>query len=313
MIILIKKYYDLENLVRTSIEPRIIGVFFHPFKLSNEKYLILTYIPKSFNPPHVVNYQGHWKFYSRNSKGKYPMDLGEVRNSISLSDSLSDKIRNFQLERISRIISNDISIPLVDDPKMIVHLIPLISFDKGSRIDLSSYVDNYSKLKPLFDSASFQRFNLDGLIVYSATSDHLTSDAYSILFHNGIIESLNGRVLSFYGRNKKAFPIRAIQEGLFNHVESYLEQLNSLGIFSPIVLYVTFLGIKGYSFDSNDPFFYVGQPVDRENLFLPEVIINDYEENISKILRPVLDSLWQSFGYSKCRDYDENGEWLLNK
>lgn len=72
----------LENLLRSSIDPRIFGVYFQPLKLLNGKYLIAVYIPKSFNPPHVVNFQGHWKFYSRNSAGKYPLDVTELKSII---------------------------------------------------------------------------------------------------------------------------------------------------------------------------------------------------------------------------------------
>ena len=100
--------------------------------------MIAAYIPQSFNPPHVVNFQGHWRFYSRNSAGKYQMDLNEVRESISVADNLTERIKNFRFERVSRIISNDVYVPLVESPKIVLHLLPLVSLEKGTRLDLRS-------------------------------------------------------------------------------------------------------------------------------------------------------------------------------
>src|SRR5690606_17050660 len=111
-----KEILRLENILRTSIEPRIFGIYFHPFKLSNNNFLIIIYFPKSFNPPHVVNFQGHWRFYTRHSNGKHQMDLSEVKTSLNLSENLGERIKNFRLERISRIISNDVNVPLIDSP-----------------------------------------------------------------------------------------------------------------------------------------------------------------------------------------------------
>lgn len=301
----------LENLLRTSIEPRIIGTYFHTLKLLNGKFLIAAYIAKSFNPPHVVNFQGHWRFYSRNSAGKYPMDLGEVRSSIILAEHYAERIKNFRIERVSKIISNDVNVSLVDSPKIVLHLLPLASFEKGYKLDLSVYLDNYQNLRPLFDNISFQRYNLDGVLTYSTIADFRTADSYLLLYYNGILETVNARILSLYDESRKRFQIEAIEKGIINELKRFLAELNSLDISCPIVITVSFLKVNGFNMDSNN-FNYISQhPVDRDHLFFPEVLINDYSEQIELVIKPIFDSLWQAFGFSKCRHYNDEGEWIL--
>jgi len=306
-----KEILRLENILRTSIEPRIFGIYFHPFKLSNNNFLIIIYIPKSFNPPHVVNFQGHWRFYTRHSNGKHQMDLSEVKTSLNLSENLGERIKNFRLERISRIISNDVNVPLIDSPKIVIHLLPLASFDKGHRLDLSVYLNNYQNLRPLFGSTSFQRFNLDGFLTYSTTSDYKTAEAYLLLFYSGIIESINAITLTLYGQSRKSFQIEAFAKGIINELYRFLDELKNLNVNCPIILMITFLSIKDYWMDSSNPYLHADNSVDRDILLLPEVIINDYSERVELLIKPIFDSLWQAFGFSKCRHYNDKGEWVL--
>jgi predicted HTH transcriptional regulator len=65
----------LENLVRNGIEPRIPSLNIQPVPLSNTRTALVIRVPKSWSNPHRVRYQGHDKFYSRNSAGKYQLDV----------------------------------------------------------------------------------------------------------------------------------------------------------------------------------------------------------------------------------------------
>lgn len=302
----------LENLLRTSIEPRIIGTYFHPFKLSNSRYLIIAYIPKSFNPPHVVNFQAHWKFYSRNSAGKYPMDLGEVISSISLADHLYEKIKNFRLERISRIISNDLPIKLSETPKLVLHILPLSSFEKSFNVDLSMYLYEYQNLRPIFNGISFKRYNFDGLLTFSTMSDFKTSDAYLLFFHNGIIETVSANILTRNdGYRQKTIHIESFSNAFINEASRLLDEIINIQINTPIVISLSLLSVRDFGIFSSNPALPTDQSIDRDNLFLPEVLLIDFNEKIETILKPIFDSLWQSFGFSKCRFYNDNGEWIL--
>jgi predicted HTH transcriptional regulator len=76
---------QLENLIRDGIGPRIWGVRSLPLQLRSGKHALVLRVPRSFSRPHVVTRKGHWRFYARSSAGKYPMDVGEVRQAFVLS------------------------------------------------------------------------------------------------------------------------------------------------------------------------------------------------------------------------------------
>jgi hypothetical protein len=79
---------------------------------------------KSWAKPHVVNYQGHWRFYARNSVGKYPLDVLELKSAFLATTALGERIRDFHFDRISKIESNETPLLLADKARVILHTIP---------------------------------------------------------------------------------------------------------------------------------------------------------------------------------------------
>lgn len=77
----------LENIIRDGIEPRIPGIQTFPVSISGGKVAIIIWIPRSWALPHMVTYQGQSRFYSRNSAGKYPLDVSELRALFSISET----------------------------------------------------------------------------------------------------------------------------------------------------------------------------------------------------------------------------------
>lgn len=60
----------LENIIRDCIEPRIPGIHMRAIPLQTSTVAIIIRIPRSWALPHVAKFEGHWRFYSRNSAGK---------------------------------------------------------------------------------------------------------------------------------------------------------------------------------------------------------------------------------------------------
>src|ERR1700752_4086540 len=95
----------LDNLLRDGIKPRLYMAPIQPVSLRAQEVAIVIRIPKSWAAPHVVDYQGHWRFYSRNSSGKYPLDIGEVRTAFALTETIGERIRDFRAEQLGRIVA----------------------------------------------------------------------------------------------------------------------------------------------------------------------------------------------------------------
>jgi len=206
----------LENLLRTSIEPRIIGTYFHPLKLSSGKYLIVVHIPKSFNQPHAVNFQGHWRFYSRNSAGKYPLEVSELRSLMTLSSTVRERIRNFRIERISRIKNGDLQIPISNEPKFIYHMIPLSSFSTDTIIDLAKFERANFKYELFYNLPKL--FNYEGILIHNHKETY-NADMYIQIFRNGTIEVFASYL---HKADKKIIFRNGFEKEMIDHIPHYL-------------------------------------------------------------------------------------------
>ena len=49
--------------------------------------------------------------------------------------------------------------------------------------------------------------------------------------------------------------------------------------------------------------------IDRNNLYLPEVYLEDYCIPADGILKDIFDSIWNACGYKCDLNYDEQGVW----
>ena len=115
----------LEGIARSGIRPAIAGLESFAVSLANGRVSIVVRIPKSWNPPHQVVYQGSFRFYGRNTNSKYPLEADELRSIILLSENGAERIRNFRIERVAKIVANETSSPLEEGAKTITHIIPL--------------------------------------------------------------------------------------------------------------------------------------------------------------------------------------------
>jgi predicted HTH transcriptional regulator len=70
---------QLENIIRDGIAPRIAGVIFHEIPRSPDPPCLLLRVPRSWIGPHMVIFKNLSRFFSRNSGGKYQLDVGEIR------------------------------------------------------------------------------------------------------------------------------------------------------------------------------------------------------------------------------------------
>ena len=96
----------LENLLQTSVAPRISGIRFRRVTGFASGSVLIVRIPKSWAAPHMVTFRGATRFYSRNSTGKYPLDVYEIRSAFALSESLHERLSKFRDGRLASINSN---------------------------------------------------------------------------------------------------------------------------------------------------------------------------------------------------------------
>ncbi len=299
----------LDNIIRTGIQPRIPSVTIPPpIPLENSKVALIIRIPKSWVNPHRVIYDGHDKFYSRSSNGKYPLDVYELRIAFNLSETITERIRNFRLDRISNIIANETPVPLYDNAKIVLHLIPITSFNPAQSYDISKIASNPICMPPIYWGRLNARYNLDGYITYSEGNEG-KARSYAQFFRNGILEAVDGYSLRSYG-GRLTIPTPDYEIALIKSLTAHLSLFKSFNIELPIFIFLTLLGVKGYFMDAySDLDIDEIHTIDRDNLQLPEVIVENYDVSAEKVLKPCFDSIWNACGFPRALYYNDEGKW----
>lgn len=291
------------NILRDNISPRINGLQIQPVKVNEQGYAIIIQIPKSFNAPHMTVKQST-HFYIRSSTSSNPMDIGEIRSAFALSESLSEKIRRFRNDRIMLINSGDTPVPLRPGAKIVLHLI-------STNILSSQYIDikkaSSIRFRPLATTSCFSVFNLNGFVV----KRNLPGDksTYLQVFRDGAIESV------LVQNADKLIRITTIESEIIERVGQYLQNFNQLEVPLPIFIMLSFVNSKDYYLYLGDPRLNGIEfvPFDRDILLFPDIMIESYDVDVPKALKPMFDMVWQSAGVERCLNYDQDGNYTPSR
>ena len=298
----------LDSLIRDGIEPRIPSIHTKPIELSNSGIVLIIRISKSWISPHRVSFKGHDKFYSRSSNGKYPLDVSELRIAFNLSETITERIRKFRENRISNIFADKTPVTLYDNGKIVLHLLPIISFSSAQGYDISKIALNPGKMRPMYCVGWNHRYNLDGFLTYSVGREG-KSHSYAQLFRNGIFEAVEALLLMPHD-DDLLIPSIAFEEELIKSLPEYLSILKTLNVEVPISIFLTLVSVKGYTMALDRRWFArETYTIDRDALLLPEVVIESYDVSPEEALRPCFDSIWNACGFPKSLNYDDDGKW----
>ena len=312
----------LENIVRAGVAPRIPGVQIgEPIPLSNSRIAFVIQVPKSWISPHMVTYQGTSRFYSRNSAGKYPLDVQQLRSAFLSSEATTDRLKDFRAERLSKIISGITPVKLQPGLRIIVHVIPLSALDTRERFDGSALRQIHipGELQPIYSSHVYDsRFNFDGYLIAQAFESNSTVvAAYLQLFRNGIFESVN-TLLHRLPADPKSFPSFKFEGQLLQNLPRYFDAMKKLGVRPPVFLALSLIGISGYSMyvPPEAQWSYAhrtGGKIEDGSLIMSEVMVDTFESDLGEVLKPIFDAVWNAAGCEQSIYY-EGSKWTgMNK
>jgi len=299
----------LENMIRDGIEPRTPSYRIQPVELKNSKYVLIIRVRQSWIGPHRVIFNKDYQFYSRNSNGKHPLDVAELRVAFNLSETITERIRKFREDRLAKILANETPVPFYDNAKIVLHLIPVLSFNPAQSYGVSQIASHPGEMPPIYCSGWNSRYNLDGFLTFSGGQEE-KSHSYVQLFRNGIIEAVEGLLLEPH-EGKLLIPSIAYEEKLIKSLSDYLSRLKTLNVEPPIFVFLTLLGVKGYSMAVNTWRFWIHEvhTIDRDVLLLPEVIVENYDVRADQVLKPCFDSIWNACGFPGDLYYNDADEW----
>ena len=302
----------IEDLVRSSIDPRLVpGLKSQDIRLSNGRYVLILYVPRSWGGPHAVTFRGTFRVYGRGDKQNFLMDMQQLRQAILQSAFFEQQIRDFRRERLALIHTRtELPAPLDDGPLLVVHCAPTSAWSSGSVLDIVAAHREGNLLR--LSNPPVSRFNLDGFVRHPQKNSLHGISYYLQVFRSGIIEYV--RVLTPLGERSNEFPLAAIERFVMTTSIHALPALKTLGAAAPVWIMVSLTGLKGAKLVSRSTRFtgyeeFYNGLVDRDPLVLPEIMVNDFDADVDVALRPLFDMLWQSAGYPQCLHYDENGRW----
>jgi hypothetical protein len=314
---------DVETIIRDSIEPRLFAHTIREFRLESGRYVVVIHIPRSWNPPHRGLSD---QFYNRHSAGKGPLSVEQLRRVFTQSADNLERIRRFIRERVFLISAGEGAIALSPNtPKVILHLIPLVSFEGSLSLPIgSSLQQSFRNMQPFAAFSGWNRgFNADGLLwSYLQVEDKLNYGYYTQLFRNGIIEGAENhmiRVTQEHNTSQKIVPATFIERKVCENLADVFQDFRTIDITSPMVVSLSLTGVRGYSIYTSNLSFRASQAITQDTIFFPEVIVEEYSnllgdelsqsiEMIALKLKPIFDSLWQAFGYAGSPNFNGN-QW----
>lgn len=309
----------LESIIQSGIAPRIPGIFIRSLLLSNGAAAILIKVTKSWVSPHMVTLGGTSRFYSRNSAGKYQLDVHEIRSAVLATEALSNRIKEFRLDRINKVMIGDTPVPLPDGAKVVLHLIPINYFLSSNPINLAFAEENFHRLSnlssPNYSSPDSFRINIDGIVTFMTSRDE-SNLSYTQLFRDGSIEAVSHFLLSKERDDQSLIPSVYFEQAIMDCCSRLLGFQRASGIEPPTVIFLTLTGVKGYQMGVSQDVIFRMMPrithriIDREIIQSPDVLVENYEGVVlPTLLRPVFDSVWNAAGWIGSINYDESGDW----
>ena len=299
----------LENVVRTGIEPTVVGLRMKRVQVGSGDVIII-HVPRSFNPPHRVIFKNTNRYYSRNSSGSYELSLEELRILFGQQRTIEERAEAFVNTRFLKVQANAGAMPMpVEQGGMVMHLVPLPDFGADRRIDVAMLRQHDSAFCPIGASGYSPRVNLEGLVVYRGGA---VCHGYTQVFRHGSLEATSASVFSVYEGNR-SFGSIALPERIIRSLSSYIGGMKALEASPPILLQLSFFGMHGVQMGVDRMRVYdLPPPCDREEMHLPPTVITDYRDdgNYEQIVAEQMHFLWNAFSFERCFYFDKYDRWI---
>lgn len=294
----------LASLAHDGLEPAV-SLKFRQVDSSAGPLLVVR-VARSFAGPHRVKETS--KFHARVNAQTVELNVGQLRTAFLDESEGARRARNFRLDRIARILSNDGPVLLRPGARLVLHIAPVRSGNVP--VDVSLTDTTQREFTPI-DAGHYtrHRHNLDGLVAYVASGDAAVR-SYAILFREGQIESANVGLIGEW------VPHVAVETAVTLNAGRYIRILRRLGVDAPLAIGLSFLGANGLRMESgerpdwedDDKAF--PHAFDRSELLFPEVVV-DTDTLDAEQLKPVFDVMWQSAGWPGSANFHPDGTWKL--
>lgn len=307
----------LEDFIRQSIQPIILNIEFKLIEIEEGKCILIIRVPQSLIAPHRVEYKGHNKFFTRNNKGKYQMDVNELRVAFNSGLDMEKRIEDYKMNRYYEIIANKYG-KLIDDlPVFVIHYIPISAINGTftNNLSLSQIKDEMNNCSSKALGYGYSKnITIDGVTIEYKDNRSSSLAKYKT---NGIIEKATTSFFLKQYEFKNVTPSITIDyingyqivNKLLDDIEEVKKYYSKVGISTPVIICCSILNAANYTIPTRD-WYDIFNKIDRDILCLNNIYVDDFTKPNEEILKPIFDSIWNACGYERCIAYDNNGNYI---
>lgn len=297
----------LQNLLFSHVDPRIPGVEMQAVTTANKGPVLVVRVPKSWRGPHLVKMPQDnrtFRMFGRHDKGKWAFDGTEIRAAYLLSEQLEQRVRRWRDDRLAKVAAREMPVELDTGPLVVLHLMPVSAFNDRNVIAVRNLERH--RPAPLVSSGWNHHINLDGFVLYdsSPNSPKGKHHSYTQLFRSGCVEAASVKLFGKSRLPSRHELSRGYETRIADAVDEYTKVLVALGVAYPLVVAMAIFGARGSALESD------GRELDRDEVILPDVLIERPDQDVKTILRPLFDAVWNAYGYSRSMNYDDDGKWI---
>ena len=311
----------IQQVVSQGIEP-FAQVAIQPVLLPNERTILIVRLAQSWAAPHGIKKDEHYQFYRRNSAGRSPMTIPELRTSFSLASTIAEHTRRFQTQRLDAIrMPKRHGFSYSQKPLTVLHLVPFSSSFGASTVEITrldkvqlqemSSDEMSQTARGYYINSGVMRYNLDGILMRQIGTGSLW---HTQLFRDGSVEHVFENFIESSSEGGTCYAF-LWQVHLMKILKRFLKLQTTCGVIPPVTLAVSLLNttnLRLMTQEGGGGRSLSDHRIDRRELLLPDVVINDFAEDPRITLRPVFDSLWNAAGEQRCRFYSASGEWKVD-
>lgn len=302
----------LESVVRSGVSPHLFGVRIEAVEISGSSLIVID-IPRGFERPYEALQNGG-RFFVREERSVRPMSREEIRSVVSNQLDLSQSIDRFVDQRWSTLCAGGGAArdQLQDDQGgCLLVVTPIFDQTFTYRVNLPAAFGQLPSLRAFHtrDTGSASP-NIDGLRYPMLELPSGRFHAFTQIYRHGAVEMADG--YTFDRTDDRPIPGLLLCQALIDSTLGAIktsQQLTGASLYrvdfrarplagTPIAFYNSGWGEK--------------KRADRDELHFDPIFIevpDGWDQTFSHTMKPLLDAVWQAFGYVSCGYFNEQGEW----
>ncbi|HGD1264137.1 TPA: helix-turn-helix domain-containing protein [Streptococcus agalactiae] len=302
----------LRNKLSVNIIPSLYGIKSELVEVSDDTNCIIIDVPRSVLKPHAYNTGSNHEFYIRNGNTSIQMRYNDLKNSFDSLSNRQQKLESFRSERISSILNSEVDDTLITSPLLLIHILPEVSFDERTYIDLKAC--EYNDILDIFNPDGHHgsvNYNANGLIKTRRNHKDLLS-TYIQIFSNGNLEIGEIYLMKYdVGENPKMIYCwdnfeKIIAKKIYNYCKELYKQRLGTGFY----ISFTLLNVKDY-YSRTSGFGELSEPI-KQNIIKSQFVKWDINTSYQSSMYQLFNKFANIFGSRESWLYND-GEPIAEK